>query len=213
MLKLKFIWLLSAILLFSATFSWAASPPDYTIVYAFKNPDGTMFRIIRYYQRDGDKFRYDHLATVKYHVSGGQPLRAEQIPADAEADLILILRKDKGLVWSPDPPSQTYHEAPLKPDSWEKRNSGIFIPPDFKSAKTGAAKFLNYSCDIYESVRTVKEETWSNTVLVAQGSGVVLKTETRRNGELVQTMEAVEFSLAKPAAALFEVPARYQKSK
>jgi hypothetical protein len=58
----------------------------------------------------------------------------------------------------------------------------------------------------------VNEDNWTNIAYVAQDLNVILKTELLQNGKLVQIMEATEFSMEKPAAALFEIPDGYIKN-
>lgn len=232
MLRAKLILLLTVALVISFTLTIAAtSPKDYTISYTFKNPDGTVFRIIKYYLRDSNKFRSEYISTVLYKINStaeantglsnsansvGQMNSEANMQAEHSSNpepyTIEILRKDKKLVWSMDPPSKTYIEVPLEQESWENVCTKVVMNalPGFK--KTGQTKILSYDCDIYEMVQTIKEETWSNKVFIARDLNVVLKTELKQNGKLVEIMEANQFNMKKPEASLFNVPAGYQKN-
>jgi outer membrane lipoprotein-sorting protein len=227
--KTRLFWLFIIGLVISSALTWAVPPQDYTISYTFKNPDGTVFRITKYYLRDGNKFRTDYISPTQYNISAGADastdlsndtsgnvssdaqLQAEHL-TNVEPQTIEILRKDKNLVWSLDPSFKNYIEVPLKQDAWEHSLTEIFISDFHDFKKTGDTTLLNYTCDIYENVQKVKEETWTNTAYVAQRLNVILKTELRQNGKLVQTMEATEFSTEKPASSLFEIPDGYQKN-
>jgi len=169
----------------------AAPLQNYSISYTYKNPDGSVFRVIKYYLRDGNKYRADYLS------------------GDGSAYAIEILRKDKNLVWSADPSFKIYFEVALRQDAWDHAVTGIFAADDYKQKKTGQAKFLNYSCDTYEAV----SGEWTNISVVDQGTNVILRHELKQNGKLVQTMEATEIRAAQPAATLFEVPAGYTKQQ
>lgn len=227
--KTNLIWLLIIGLGIYSALAWAIPPQDYTISYTFKNPDGTVFRITKYYLRDGNKFRTDYISTNQYNISAGADVSTDlsndttgNVSSDAqlqaehltniEPQTVDILRKDKNLVWSLDPSFKNYIEVPLKQDVWEHALTEIFINDFHDFKKTGDIKLLNYTCDIYESVQKVKEDTWTNVAYVAQGLTVVLKTELWQNGKLVQTMEATEFSIEKPASSLFVIPDGYQKN-
>jgi hypothetical protein len=239
MVRTKFILLLIAGLIISSGLTWAASPQDYTISYTFKNPDGTAFRIIKYYLLEGDKFRIEYFtipveynvsasvegelnldsatvkeeAKVKIDVSDNAESQAKDL-SNIEMTTFEILRKDKNIVWSAlSLEYKIYSESPLSQDSWERAVTKLLINsfPDLK--KTGETKLLNYPCDIYENVQKVQENTWTTIIIAAQDLDVVLKTESWRNGKLVETMEATEFSMEKPAASLFEVPDGYQKNE
>ncbi len=191
MSKMKLIWLaVTGLLLFSVS-AWAAPPPDYTLGYTYKKPEGTVTKTVKYYLRDGDKFR------------------SEYFSGDGAVITTNILRKDKGLVWSLDTNSKKYNEVPLKPDSWTYAIIGNLVT-DFQGLqKTGETKLLNFPCDIYES----ESDGWTNIIAVERGMSIILRVENKQNGKLVQIMEATEFRPEKPAAALFEVPAGYTKSK
>lgn len=63
--------------------AWAAPLQDYSIGYAIKKPNGTTSSFIKYYLRDGNKFRIEYLSK------------------EGVAHTVEILLKDKGLVWSP----------------------------------------------------------------------------------------------------------------
>lgn len=236
-MKTKFILLLIAGFLVSSSLTRAESPQNYSISYTFKNPDGTMFRVIKYYLLDGSKFRtgyYSYTAPVEYNVSveaesqldsaafkeaaGVKIVVSDNAESQAkdinniEPHTIEILQKDKDLVWTLNPEYKIYTEVTLRQDSWERSITGLLVNsfPDLK--KTGEMKLLGYPCDVYESVQKSPENTWTNILVAAQGLGVVLKTELLQNGKLVQTMEATEFSMEKPAASLFEIPDGYQKN-
>lgn len=226
--KSNFLLMLIIGLTISSALALDVPPKDYAIVYIFKNADGTVSNMIKYYMRDGDKFRTEYISTVEYsitanteastdlsndtssNVSSTAQLEAKPI-SNPEPHTVEILRNDKKLVWSLDPPYKNYREVPLRQESWEHILTNIFISDfqDFK--KNGEATLLNYSCDIYESVQKVKEDTWTNIAYVSQDQGAILKTELWQNGKLVQTMEATEFNLEKPAKSLFEIPETYTK--
>ena len=227
MLKMRLICLLIAGLLVSSTLAWAAPLQDYTICYTFKNPDGTVFRITKYYLRDGDKFRTDYISTVTYHVRAeaeasidlsddgntkndvrdGAELQAEYL-TDAEPHTIEILRKDKGLVWTVDPNLKNYVQVPLRQDAWEHAVTRNFVPGSPALKKIGETKCLNYPCNIYE----MEIKDWGTyNFVVAQGMNIILGSELRQNGKLGEIMEAMQLHLEKPAAALFEIPAGYEK--
>jgi hypothetical protein len=184
---------------------WAAPPQDYILGYIFKNPDGSVFRCMRYYLRDGNKFRVEYLATVQYHINNTE-LTAEYLTTDIEPHTIEILRKDKGLVWTLDTSFKVYSQISMRPDVWEQDTTKLFINDFSGLKKTGETKLLNYSCDIYQTAR----DGWTNILTVAQGINVVLKSELSQNGKLLQIMEAIEFRAEKPAADLFEIPAGYE---
>ncbi len=204
-------------------------PKDYAIVYVFKNADGTVSNMIKYYMRDGNKFRTEYITTVEYsittnteattdlsndtssNVSNTSQLNAKTI-SNPEPHTVEILRNDKKLVWSLNPSFKDYIEVPLRQDSWEHILTNIFISDFHDLKKTGEAKLLNYTCDIYESVQKVKEDTWTNIAYVSHDLGVILKTELWQNGKLVQIMQATEFNLEKPALSLFEIPETYTKN-
>lgn len=237
MMRTKFILLLIAGFSVFSSLTRAEPPQNYTVSYAFKNPDGTLFRVIKYYLLDGLKFRtgyYSYAAPVEYNVSVEAESQLDSaavkegvvvkssVTSDAgsqAADLsniephtIQILRNDKKLVWTISPEFKKYSEVSLRPDSWERSVTGLLLNsyPDLK--KTGEIKLLDYPCDVYENVQTDQENNWRNIVIAAHGLDVVLKTELWKNSKLVQTMEATEFSTKKPASSLFEVPGGYQKN-
>ena len=212
----------------SSTLAFNVPPQDYAIVYVFKNADGTVSNMIKYYMRDGNKFRTEYITTVEYsmttnteastdlsndtssNVSSTAQLSANPI-SNPEPHTVEILRNDKKLVWSLDPSFKNYIEVPLRQDSWEHILTNIFIS-DFRDFnKIGDAKLLNYTCDTYKNVQNVKEDAWTNIAYVSHELGVILKTELWQNGKLVQTMEATEFNLEKPALSLFEIPITYTK--
>lgn len=228
MSKTNLILMLIIGLLISFTLALIVSPQDYAIVYVFKNADGSIYNMIKYYMRDGNKFRTEYITAVEYSMttnteastdlsndssiitSSTAQLNAKPI-SNPEPHTIEIFRNDKKLVWSLDPSFKNYIEVPLRPDSWENILTNIFISDfqDFK--KTGEANLLNRACDIYENIQKVKEDTWTNIAYASHDQGVILKTELWQNGKLVQTMEATEFNLEKPAKPLFEIPGTYTK--
>jgi len=191
MWKMKLIYLAIAGFLLLSTLVLAAPLQDYSIAYTVKKPDGIVTDLIKYYLRDGNKFRVDYLHP------------------DGVTYAIEILRKDKGLVWSLDPSFKIYFEVPLRQDAWERAVRGISGTEPPKLGKTGTAKFLNYTCDIYE----VEAEGWTSIFYLEPSMNLILRSETKHKGETFQIREATEFSPAKPAAALFEVPDGYQKQQ
>jgi outer membrane lipoprotein-sorting protein len=191
MAKMKLIWLTVTGLLLFSVLAWAAPPQDYTLDYTYKNPDGTVSKIVKYYLRDGNKFRSEYLS------------------GDGAVITTNILRKDKGIVWSLDTNLKQYNEVPLKQDSWKYAIIGNFVTDFQELKKTGETKLLNYPCDIYES----ESDGWANIIVVERGMSIILRIENKQNGKLVQIMEATEFRPEKPAAALFEIPTGYIKSK
>ncbi len=229
MLKANLILMLIIGLMVSSAVALTVPPKDYAIVYVYKNADGTVSNMIKYFMRDGNKFRTEYITTVEYsmtanteastdlsndtstNVSSTTQLNAKPI-SNPEPHTIEILRNDKKLVWSLDPSFKDYIEVPLRQESWEHILTNVFIGDLQDFNKTGEATLLNYACDIYERVQKVKEDSWTNIAYVSQELGVILKTELWQNGKLVQTMEATEFNLEKPAVSLFEVPATYTKN-
>ncbi len=189
-MRLVRLWLLAllpiaGVVLFSTL--WAAPPQNYSLGFTFKNPDGTVFRIIKYHLRDGGKYRVAYLS------------------GDGAANAVEIYRKDKGLIWSLDPASKTYKATALTQEAWVYAVAGPCAADSQMQKKTGTAQFLKRACDVYET----EKDGWLTISLVEQGTHFVLRSETKQNGQLVQTMAATEYSLAKPAAALFELPAGY----
>lgn len=191
MLKKKSILLVVAGFLLFSTLAGAVPLQDYSIGYTIKKPDGTVTDIIKYYLRDGNKFRVDYLHP------------------DGVTYTIEILRKDKGLVWSIDPSFKIYFEVPLRQDAWERAVTGISGAEPPKLGKTGTTKFLNYACDIYE----VEAKEWTNIFYLEPSMNLILRSETKQKGETFQIREATGFSPAKPAAEFFEVPAGYEKQE
>jgi len=229
MLKANLILMLIIVLMISSALAFHVPPEDYAIVYVFKNPDGSVSSIIKYYMRDGNKFRTEYISTLEYsitanteastdlsndtssNVSSTAQLDAKPI-SNPEPHTVEILRNDKKLVWSLDPSFKDYREVPLRQESWDHILTNIFISDFHDFKKNGDAKLLNYTCDIYESVQKVKEDSWTNIAYVSHDHGVILKTELWQNGKLVQTMEATEFNMEKPALSLFEIPVTYTKN-
>ena len=225
-MKLKSVWLTGVGLFLFSVLAWAAPPQDYQLGYVFKNPDGSVFRIIRYYLRDGNKYRAEYLTTVQAGIdhtdamteqlpaggaqwSSSTKMTVERLPSDAAPQGVEILRKDKGLVWNLMAASQSYSQAPLRQDAWDYAYGKNFVSDCSGFKKIGATRLLNYSCDIYQT----EEDGWSNIITVARDSKVILKIETFENGKLAETMEALEFRTEKPAAALFEIPDGYKKNQ
>jgi hypothetical protein len=210
------------------------SPNNYTVSYAFKNSDGTLFRVIKYYLLEGVQFRIEYYsytspfllnagveaelqmdsATVKeesrvyVEINEQTGLQAPDIN-DSEPHTILILRKDKDLVWSMDPSFKQYFEVPLQHDSWERAITRPLVDNMPELKKTGEMKLLNHQCNVFEIVLS---DSWTTKLIAAQGLDVILKNEVWQNGKLIETMEAIELTLEKPAESLFEVPDGYQKN-
>ena len=226
--KSVFILMLIFGLMISSALALDIPPQDYAIVYVFKNADGSVSNMIKYYMRDGNKFRTEYITTIEYsmtanteastdlsndtstNVSTTTQLNAKPI-SNPEPHTVEILRNDKKLVWSLDPSFKDYREVPLRQESWDHILTNIFISDFHDFNKIGDAKLLNYTCDIYKNVQNVKEDAWTNIAYVSHDLGVILKTELWQNGKLVQTMEATEFNLEKPALSLFEIPITYTK--
>jgi hypothetical protein len=229
MLKANLILMLIIGLIISSALAFNVPPQDYAIVYVFKNADGTVSNMIKYYMRDGNKFRTEYITTVEYNittnivastdlgndtssnVSSTAQLDAKPI-SNPEPHTVEILRNDKKLVWSLDPSFKDYIEVPLRQESWDHILTNNVISDFQDLKKTGETMLLNYTCDIYESVQKVKDDAWKNIAYVSHDLGVILKTELWQNGKLVQTMEATEFNMEKPALSLFEIPVTYTKN-
>lgn len=230
MLRTKLICFLIVGLVLLSTFAIAGQPQNYAIAYTFKNPDGSTFRLVKYYLQNNNKFRTEHISTVQYNISAetevttdlsdsgstdasvnhNAELKPESTP-DSEPHTIEILRKDKRLVWTLTPSFKVYSEVPLAQDSWESTLSQISPENWPDSLKAGEASFLNYPCDIYKSTQIWEGDKWTNIFYVAQGINIVLRSEILKNDKLMQTMEATEFSMEKPESSLFEVPDKYKK--
>ncbi|HVO76316.1 MAG TPA: hypothetical protein VMT35_20010 [Ignavibacteriaceae bacterium] len=227
MRKMNLFFVLLIGLAMSPASSPAAQLQNITIAYTFKNGDGTVFRIIKYYLADNNKFRTEYYSTVEYNinadaqamtndsgVSSGTHAEMKSEPkTDTGPQTIEILRKDKRLVWSIDPAFKNYIEVPLKEDSWGYALMNIFVDSMGDLKKSGETKLLDYPCIIWKSEQKENEDNWTSIFYVAQDINVVLKTEIRQNGKLVQTMEATEFKLEKPSESLFEVPGGYKKNE
>lgn len=56
-------------LMISTAFAIDVPPQDYAIVYVFKNADGTVSNMIKYYMRDSNKFRTEYIITVEYSMT------------------------------------------------------------------------------------------------------------------------------------------------
>lgn len=184
-------WIMIGVFLFSAASVCAAQPQDLSLVYKFMNPDGSVFRVTNYYLRDNTKFRVEYLSD------------------DGTPHTVQIVRKDKNLVWTLDPPTKGYVETAIAKDTWEHALYAIFATDAHKAKKTGTTTFLKQPCDVYEA----GADGWITTSTIAQSSNIVLKSVLTQDGKLVQTMEASQLRLEKPAAALFEIPAGYTKGR
>ena len=158
MLKANLILIVIIGLMISSALALDVPPKDYAIVYVFKNADGTVSSMIKYYMRDGNKFRTEYITTVEYsitanteastdlsndtstNVSSTAQLDAKSI-SNPEPHTVEILRNDKKLVWSLDPSFKDYIEVPLRQESWEHILTNIFISDFHDLKKTGEAKF------------------------------------------------------------------------
>ena len=233
----KIILLLIAGFLVLSSFSRTEAPQNYTMSYVFKNPDGTPFRVIKYYLLEGMKFRVEYysfntpteinvsaeaelnldnaavkeVSKVNVDVNEVNKLQAPDLTG-LEAHTIEILRNDKKLVWSMEPSFKQYVEVPLREDSWRRSLMTIVINNFADYKKTGETKLLNYSCSMYENVQKIGDNSWISILYVADGLNVILKAETFKNGTLFQLQEATEFRQDKPEQALFEIPKGYQKN-
>ncbi len=220
--KIK-LFLIAGLIITSA--SAADTPKNFSISYKYKNPDGSVFRIIKYYMSEGLKFRSEYFIMNQYQIDA--EVKAEKSDktdanvkaemkkenlTDTEAQIIEILRKDKELVWSLEPSLKLYREVPLKQDGWEHAFSQIFIYDSIKINKTGEIKVLGYPCEVYEYTQNFSEDKWTNIFYVAKDMEVILKSEMLKNGKLVQLQEATEFSIDKPADNVFEVPDGFNKA-
>ncbi len=230
--KVRFIYLLLAGLIITSATAFSAPPQNYMIVYNYKNPDGTLTNIIKYYMLDGLKFRTEYYSTTSFSISAEAKASADlgkegtpgteaktEVKSNKE-DLknltphtVEILRNDKKLVWTIDTEYKMYSEVSLRKESWEHVSSKISIGDLNGLNKTGSAKVLNYDCDIYEVKQKVQDDEYTNIAYVARGLNVVLKTELLKNGQLQQVTEASEFNTDKPDASLFELPGGYKKNE
>ena len=230
--KVRFIYLLLAGLIISTATALSAPPQNYKIVYNYRNPDGKLTNIVKYYMRDGLKFRSEYYSTTSYNISAeaksSAVLNKEGKPdGDAKAEVkteqvdlknltphtVEILRKDKELVWTIDPEYKMYSENTLRKDSWERVLNKISLEAISDLKKTGNGKVLNFDCDIYEVTRKIQEDEYTNIAYVSKDLNVVLKTELLKNGKLQQVTEASEFNTDKPDASLFELPGGYAKNE
>ena len=226
--KANLILMLLLGLMISSALSLNVLPQDYAIVYVFKNADGSVTNMIKYFMRDGNKFRTEYISTIEYDITANTESSTDlsndsinninstaQLSANPisipEPHTIEILRNDKKLVWSLDPSFKDYREVPLRQESWEHILTNIFISDFHDFKKTGETTLLNYSCDIYENIQKVKEDNWKNIAYVSHDLGVIMKTELWQNGKLIQIMAATEFNMDKPALSLFEIPVTYIK--
>jgi hypothetical protein len=237
MIRIKFILLLMAVLVVSSSLTRAESPQNYTLSYTYKNPDGTLFQVIKYYMLEGVKFRIEYYtlsSSVEYNVNVESELQLDnetvkkesQVNVDVneetalqapdltntEARMIEILQKDKELVWTMTPQFNQYSEVALRQDSWDRSVNGLLITSFPDAKKTGEIKLLDYECNVYESIQITPKSNWKNRIIAVQELDVVLKTELWQNGKLVQTIEAMEFSREKPVESLFEVPVGYEQN-
>ena len=226
--KASLILILMIGLIISSALSLNVLPQDYAIVYVFKNADESVTNMIKYFMRDGNKFRTEYISTIEYDITANTESSTDlsndsinninstaQLSANPisipEPHTIEILRNDKKLVWSLDPSFKDYREVPLRQESWEHILTNIFISDFHDFKKTGETTLLNYSCDIYENIQKVKEDNWKNIAYVSHDLGVIMKTELWQNGKLIQIMAATEFNMDKPALSLFEIPVTYIK--
>ncbi len=181
--------LILATLTFAASLAWAAPPTDLSLTTVSKNPDGTVLHTIKSYLRDGTK------------------LRMEILSAQGKMEAVSVYRKDKGLVYGLEPDTRTYTQSELKDGDWERELFAVFPESGHKLQKTGEATVLKTPCEVFTSDLT----TLTMTFTLAKGSGVILKSEWLQKGQVMQIDEATAFSLAKPALALFEIPAGYKR--
>lgn len=178
-----------AALILATSLAWAAPPTDLSLTTVSKNPDGTVLHTLKCYLRDGAK------------------LRMEILSAEGRADAVTVYRKDKGLVYGLEPDTKTYTQSKLKDGDWEHGLFPVFPEPGHKLQRTGETTFLQTPCETFTSELT----TLTMTFTLAKGSGVILKSEWLQKGQVAQVDEATAFSLAKPAPALFEIPAGYKR--
>ncbi len=204
-----------------------AQPQSFSITYKFTDSNGTNSRMIKYFMSEGIKFRSEYYSNIQFNITANAEgkmedstisgkvdaeLKSENAPASQQPHTIEILRNDKKLVWTMDPSFKNYSEVPLRQDSWERAAGGILMPDDIEFKKMGESKIFGYPCSIYENNQKIAEDSWTNTFYAADNLKVILKSELKQNGKLVQTMEASEFSTNKPDDSLFEVPQNYQKA-
>ncbi|HXK59332.1 MAG TPA: hypothetical protein PLP42_05490 [Acidobacteriota bacterium] len=183
------VWFALSGLLLASVLILANSPQDFTLKYAFKNADGSVFRLVHNYMADGVKYRVDYLD-----------------PKGA-ANLIKIYRKDKGVYWSCNPTNKTYVESKLDETEWSYAMIGVFVWEEDKQKKTGETEFLGRSCEVFATERA----GFTTTLHLLQGTNLVLRSELREKEKLLQILETVEFQQEQPAASLFELPAGYKK--
>ncbi len=228
-LRSKLLLIPAVLLLLS--FSSTSQLNNLTISYVFKNADGSVFRIVKYYMADGNKFRTDYISTVESNISvsaegsadlgkkenSGKNVKTTvrtdiEKSANLEPHTIEILRMDKKLVWLIDPSAKQYSEVALRPDSWDNVLARIFAGDTKDFTKIGKTKILNIDCGIYQSVQKVNDVSWGNKMFVDE-HGIILRTELLQNGKLVQISEAVKIDKEKPAGSLFEIPKGFKKNE
>lgn len=173
----------------STALAWAAPPTDLSVTTVSKNPDGSVLHIIKSYQRDGTKFRGEYLSP------------------EGKVNAVTIYRKDKGLVYGIEPETRTYTQSKLKDGDWDRARFPVFPEPGHTLVRTGETTLLQTPCETFTS----ELRTFTMAFVLAKGSGVILKSELVQKGKVMQTDEATAFSLAKPAPALFEIPAGYKR--
>ncbi|MGE5577392.1 MAG: hypothetical protein ACM3TT_09415, partial [Syntrophothermus sp.] len=176
-------------LLLASVLILASSPQDFTLKYTFKNPDGSVFRLVHNYMAGGVKYRVDYLTP------------------SGTTNLINIYRKDKDLYWSCNPTNKTYVEKKLDETEWSYAMIGVFAWEEDKQKKTGEAEFLGWPCEVFAAERA----GYTTIRHLLQGTNLVLRSELREKEKLVQIVEATEFRQEKPAASLFELPVGYKK--
>ncbi len=194
--KMKFIGLVLAGLLLPSTLAWTAPPPDYVLTYVHQEKEPNREALTT--------------MTLKYYLHNGLKLRIDYLSASGAVRLSRIFQKDKSLVRTLYSFSQQYQEGALDQAAWDSIIGGFAFEWDWDQCqKTGATKFLNYPCDIYQMQKNAK----TTTAYIAQGLDIVLKAEIRENDKILLTMEATDFRPEKTAAAFFEIPAGYTKGQ
>lgn len=178
-----------AALALATALAWAAPPKDLSVTTVSKHPDGTVLHILKTYLRDGVK------------------LRMEILSAEGRVNAVSIYRKDKGLLYGIEPDTRTYTQSKLKEGDWDRGLFAVFPEPGHNLQRTGETTLLKTPCETFTSDLT----TLTMTFTLAKGSGVILKSEWLQKGQVAQIDEATAFSLAKPAPALFEIPAGYKR--
>ncbi len=213
MSRLKPKLLLIPAVLIILSFTSNAPIQNFMISYASINPDGSIFHIIKYYLRDGNKFRSEYYNSVDQPSKAGAAFRMNYENKIYEAHTVLILLKDKGIVLSIDPAYKDYRRVPLRNEAWSHAIENIFYADSVKMKKIGEMKILNYNCDILENVQNVKDDKWTNVFYIAQDLNVIMKIETLKNDKSVQVTQAIELNKRKPLLSLFEIPKGFSKNK